>query len=286
MNGPFHPGELRAQQLAGKGSSGGAIRDSMPDQHRAFFAMLPFVLVATVGADGWPRARVLSGAPGFVHSPDPATLQVAAAIDAPAGSRIALLGLDFGTRRRNRANGTIAAVDAHGFTIAVDESFGNCPKYIRLRDVEAAPREAAAGAAPATVSFTGLTEEARRMVAAADTLFVATTGGQYGADISHRGGEPGFVQVGGDTLTVPDFAGNRYFNTLGNMLVDDRTALLLIDYASGDVLHLQGRADVAWSAAAAAGLPGAERLWRLRVEGGTLQRAAVPLRWRPRAAVE
>ncbi|MES2116055.1 MAG: pyridoxamine 5'-phosphate oxidase family protein, partial [Pseudomonadota bacterium] len=110
MNGPFHPGELHAQQLAGKGSSGGAIRDYMPDQHREFFAMLPFVLVATVAADGWPRARVLSGAPGFVHSPDPATLRVAAAIDAPAGSRIGLLGLDFGTRRRNRANGTIATV--------------------------------------------------------------------------------------------------------------------------------------------------------------------------------
>jgi uncharacterized protein len=283
MNGPFHPGELRAQQLAGKGSSGGSIRDYMPDQHREFFAMLPFVLVATVGADGWPRASVLSGAPGFVHSPDPATLRVDAALDAPAGARVGLLGLDFGTRRRNRANGTIAALDGQGFTIAVGESFGNCPKYIRLRDVEAAPAGAGQGAAPpAGVAFAGLSEAARRMVAAADTFFVASTGGQYGADISHRGGAPGFVQVAGDTLTVPDFAGNRYYNTLGNMLVDDRTALLLIDYASGDVLHLQGRAEVEWSGAAAAGLPGAERLWRLRVEGGTLQRAALALRWRLR----
>ncbi|HJV03605.1 MAG TPA: pyridoxamine 5'-phosphate oxidase family protein [Burkholderiaceae bacterium] len=282
MNGPFHPGELRAQQLAGKGSSGGAIRDYMPDQHREFFALLPFLLVATVDGDGWPQATVLSGAPGFVHSPDPATLRVAAPLAAPAGARIGVLGLDFGTRRRNRANGVIAQVDGAGFTIAVGESFGNCPKYIRLRDVAPAAEEGAVpGAAPAAASFAGLNQEARRMVAAADTLFVATTGGQYGADISHRGGEAGFVQIDGDTLTVPDYAGNRYFNTLGNMLTDDRVALLVIDYVNGDLLHLQGRAEVQWNGAAA-GLPGAERLWRLRVERGTLRRAAVPLRWRLR----
>lgn len=278
MRGPFHPGELRAQRLAGKGG-GGAIRDYMPDQHREFFAMLPFVLLATVGEDGWPQATVLSGAPGFVSSPDANTLRVAAPLDVAAGTRVGLLGLDFATRRRNRANGAIAQVDGQGFTIAVAESFGNCPKYIRLRDVEPAPERG--GVAPA-IAFDGLSEAARRMVAAADTLFVATTGGQYGADISHRGGAPGFVRIAGDTLTVPDYAGNRYFNTIGNMLTDARTALLLIDYASGDLLHLQGRAEVEWDGAAVAGLPGAERLWRFRVERGTLRRAAVPLRWRLR----
>ncbi|WP_220459545.1 pyridoxamine 5'-phosphate oxidase family protein [Rugamonas fusca] len=282
LDGPFHPGELRAQQLAGKGSSGGAIRDYMPDQHREFFALLPFLLVATVADDGWPVATVLCGAPGFVHSPDPTTLRVAAPSGAPVGARVGVLGLDFGTRRRNRANGTIAQADGAGFTIAVAQSFGNCPKYIRLRDVVPAAGEGGADrVAPAVSHFEGLGEPARRMLAAADTLFVATTGGQYGADISHRGGAPGFVRIAGDTLTVPDYAGNRYFNTLGNMLVDERTALLVIDYASGDVLHLQGRAEVDWDGAAA-GLPGAERLWRMRVQRGTLRRAAVPLRWRLR----
>lgn len=281
MNGPFHPGELRAQQLAGKGSSGGAIRDYMPDQHRDFFALLPFLLVATVQDDGWPQATVLTGAPGFVHSPDATTLRVAAPLAAPVGTRIGVLGLDFGTRRRNRANGTVARTDDAGFTIAVEASFGNCPKYIRLRDVAPVGTAEQGGPAPDAMHFAGLSELARRMVAAADTLFVATTGGQYGADISHRGGEPGFVRIDGDTLTVPDYAGNRYFNTLGNMLTDARTALLVIDYASGDVLHLQGRAEVDWDGAAT-GLPGAERAWRLRVERGTLRRAAVPLRWRLR----
>ena len=41
-------------------------------------------------------------------------------------------------------------------------------------------------------------------------------------DISHRGGRPGFVRVDGDVLTIPDFRGNRYFNTLSNLLLEQR----------------------------------------------------------------
>lgn len=278
MDGPFHPGELRAQQLAGKSSGGGSIRAFMPDQHREFFATLPFVLVAAVGEDGWPRPALLSGAPGFVASPDARTLTVAAAAEYAPGTRIGLLGLDFGSRRRNRANGVVGAVTAEAFTIEIEQSFGNCSKYIHVRDVEAAPPRDPC----MPLTFQGLNPQARRMLAEADTFFVATSGGQHGADMSHRGGPPGFVHIDGDTLTVPDFAGNRYFNTLGNILTDTRTALLLVDHANGDLLELRGRAEVLWDPEATAGFHGAERVWRLRVEGGTLRRGAVALRWRDR----
>ena len=91
----------------------------MPDQHREFFALLPYLFVATPDADGWPMASVLTGEPGFVQSPDPATLRIGAlpASDDPAaptfiaGAEIGLLGLDFTTRRRNRANGRLVAID-------------------------------------------------------------------------------------------------------------------------------------------------------------------------------
>ncbi|WP_239502378.1 pyridoxamine 5'-phosphate oxidase family protein, partial [Stenotrophomonas maltophilia] len=79
--------------------------------------------------------------------------------------------------------------------------------------------------------LTGLGGAAREMVAGADTLFVASSSGADidaggGVDISHRGGRPGFVHVDGERLTIPDFSGNRYFNTLGNLLVEPRAALL------------------------------------------------------------
>jgi glutathione S-transferase len=77
--GPFHRGELIAQTLAGTGTPGmTGIRSFMPDQHRDFFALLPYLFVATVDADGWPVATVLTGEPGFIQSPDPNTLTVAA----------------------------------------------------------------------------------------------------------------------------------------------------------------------------------------------------------------
>jgi hypothetical protein len=112
-----------------------------------------------------------------------------------------------------------------------------------------------------------------------DTLFVATTGGAEGVDISHRGGKPGFVRVDGDTLTIPDFSGNSYFNTLGNLLLDPRAALLIADFSTGDLLHLQGRTEIVWDIPVEERLAGAERLWRLRVTRAWRRRGALPLRW-------
>jgi hypothetical protein len=67
-------------------------------------------------------------------------------------------------------------------------------------------------------------------------------------DISHRGGPPGFVTLGSNgDLIVPDYRGNRYFNTLGNLLGDPRAALLFIDFERGDLLQLQGSVTIDWS---------------------------------------
>lgn len=266
---PFHAGERLAQARAGVAPQVAAIRDWMPDQHRLFFADLSFVLAATATDDGWPIATLLTGPPGFIASPDARTLRIAALPDAgdPAapwfepGAAIGLLGIDLATRRRNRANGTIAAVAAGGITVAVKESFGNCRQYIRVRAVVPA---AATAAAPEWLDR--LDGEARAAIAAADTLFVASRGPQGGGiDVSHRGGNPGFVRLDGDTLTIPDYPGNRYFNTLGNLLLDPHAALLVPDFASGDLLHLQGRAEILWQIPEAERGDGAERLWRLAV---------------------
>src|SRR4051812_15968145 len=102
----------------------------MPDQHRLFFAALPFVLVATTDDTGWPTATMLTGMPGFIASPNAKTLHIEALpraddpvapwlrSDAPVG----VLGIDLATRRRNRANGFVAGVDMDGFTVSVRES--------------------------------------------------------------------------------------------------------------------------------------------------------------------
>lgn len=283
---PFHRDELAAQAMAGKGARGAPIRPFMPDQHRAFFAGLPYLFVAAADAEGWPAASVLAGASGFVRSPDPVTLRIDAipGADDPAaaglatGREVGLLGLDLTNRRRNRANGQVAEVDDDGLTVRVGQSFGNCAQYIQTR------RPTAVARPPVPVeAFDGLDDAARATVTAADTFFVASrskpeVGSGGGLDMSHRGGRPGFVGVHGNTLAIPDFRGSRFFNTLGNLLGDPRAGLLFVDFASGDLLQLQGRAEIDWSTGNA-GPDGAERLWRVRVERGWRRRGAFPFAW-------
>jgi predicted pyridoxine 5'-phosphate oxidase superfamily flavin-nucleotide-binding protein len=281
---PFHPGELEAQRRAGGGNRGGAIRDQMPLQHRAFFAQLPFVVVASIDGAG-PVATMWTGNPGFVTAPDPQTLRIAVELDPadPAsaaftpGAPFGLLGIELPTRRRNRANGVVDRVDRGELVVTVHQSFGNCPQYIHPRDLRRA------GPATArTEPLTRIDPAAARAIAAADTFFVATSArlgeATGGVDVSHRGGPPGFVRLDGDVLTVPDYSGNRYYNTLGNMVADPRAAMLFVDFATGDVLHLQGTTEIQWDGAEVDRLEGAERLWRLHVERGWRRAGAIALR--------
>ena len=284
---PFHKGELIAQALAGVEPFSAPIRNRMPDQHRTFFPLLSFVALAVADQDGWPLATLVQGPPGFASVPDPARLDVAAlpAPDDPvrmhlaAGARVGLLGIDLGTRRRNRLNGVLAAVGEGGFAVDAVQSFGNCPRYIHVRTLQ--PVERTPG--PATAFEAELPARARAMLAETPTLFVASASGAdaqdgaAGLDISHRGGPAGFARLEGGELVVPDYAGNRYFNTLGNFLVEPRAALVVADFATGDVLQLQGVVDVDWNAAEPERTPPVERTWRFRIVRGWLRPGAFGL---------
>ncbi len=286
-DGPFHAGELAAQALAGVASRGAGIRPFMPDQHRIFFGQLPWLFAGVLDHDGWPLATVLAASPGFVESPTPTALSIVAlpSRDDPAfasfrpGSPIGLLGLELETRRRNRANGRIEAILENGFAVEIEQSFGNCAKYIQVRNRVQDGREPIASPA----EFSELDTDARALIAGADTLFIASAATHEaetgGVDISHRGGRPGFVRIDGDTLTIPDFAGNNYFNTFGNLLQEPRASLLFVDFATGTLLQLQGEAEIIWQGPELARLDGTERLWRFHVRRGWRRDHALPLRW-------
>jgi hypothetical protein len=295
LPGVWHAGEQAMQArlgLAEKMAEHGArvIRSFMPDQHRSFFAQLPFLLVGSVDGSGAPWASMLTGRPGFVDSPDPTHLQITATAmpgdpltgALKVGERLGILGIELATRRRNRMNGEIINVSDDAVVVAVEQSFGNCPKYIQARDpmVNLAPAEINAE------DFTGLTDEAAMLVASSDTFFVAsylggTDGRPLGIDISHRGGLPGFIRIDANSVfTVPDFPGNRFFNTLGNLLVNPRAGLLFINFETGDLLQLTGRAEVVLDPAEITGHAGAERFWRFAPQHGRWLRRAFPQRVR------
>jgi predicted pyridoxine 5'-phosphate oxidase superfamily flavin-nucleotide-binding protein len=264
---PWHEGEEAARRAAGAPEIAPVIRTALSEQQRDFFARLPLVFVAGLDAAGHPSASLLRGAPGFLSSPEPSRLAIAARL--PAAERLlaepdapfALIGVDFAARRRNRVNGRIASAQADRIELRVEEAFGNCPKYIAPRAIFPAVDD------PGVWTKLPAGDDAMRaMITKADVFFIATRGPD-GVDMSHRGGPPGFVQFGPDgVLQIPDFQGNNYFNTFGNLLHDPRAALLFVDFPGGRALHLAGEARPHLSAD--------ERFWTFQPRAARLLSAA------------
>lgn len=256
---PFHDGELSLQDRFGTREkvarfASRAVRDTMPDEHRDFFAQLPFLMVGATDAAGQPWATILAGAPGFARSPDPARLDIVACLPEGdplkdsllPGVDIGILGIELPTRRRNRMSGRIAAVTASSLSVAVRQSFGNCPQYIRPRFVRPAMPRPRTGQRHQSRDFAPHVADILRR---ADTFFIATaapgSGPErfLGADVSHRGGPPGFVRLeGARGFSIPDYRGNGFFNTLGNLQVNPRAGCLFPDFATGDMVLMTGRA--------------------------------------------
>jgi ferredoxin-NADP reductase/predicted pyridoxine 5'-phosphate oxidase superfamily flavin-nucleotide-binding protein len=293
---PFHEGEQRVQSRLGVRESiepwaRKVVRRFLPEEHRAFYAGLPFLVAAARDGAGRPWATVLSGEPGFAFSPDPRSLRIVA-LPSPgdalggafaAGDDVGLLGIELQSRRRNRVNGRIRVRDPGGLELAVEQSFGNCPQYI----IERSWRRVSTGPRPRAHRSVSLSRDGRRLVERADTFFVATghreSGREneaFGMDASHRGGSPGFVEVRGPRrLVFPDYAGNNHFNTLGNLLLDPRIGLLFVDFERGDLLQLSGRAEIDWDPPAVARVPGARRLVHVVIEDAIELAGALPLRF-------
>lgn len=293
---PFHPGEWEVQSRLGvrdKMESFGrrVIRDHMPDQHREFYAQLPFVLVGTVDGQGRPWASLVAGQPGFIASPDPRSLELAAqplfgdplAANLKPGADVGLLGIEPATRRRNRLTGTVSEASDSGFAISIVQTFGNCPQYIQTREITPRPGADSAAEPPLTRSdrFDPATAE---LIAAADTLFIATAyvdgkaAASRGADVSHRGGKPGFVKVEGDrSFVFPDFSGNNHFNSVGNILLYPRAGFLFVDFAAGDLVYMTGDAEIVWEGDEVRAFAGAERLIRFRAEEVIRVEGSLPL---------
>jgi uncharacterized protein len=313
----FHRGEVELQRVAGSAERLGRLgpqimRSQMPEQHREFFPLLPFIIIGSIDRRGQPAASLLAGVPGFVSSPDARTLRVTAPVppgdplaqNLVPGAPLGVLGIQPHTRRRNRANGRVSHRDGTGFSVAIDQSFGNCPKYITSRELAYAGEPDAATSEAAVSS--GLTPAERALMESADTFFIASghpdavrldpashyavghddddpAGGTpipaHGLDVSHRGGPPGFVSFIDDaTFIIPDLRGNDFYNTLGNLRLAPRAGLLFIDFQRGDLLSLETTAEA---------LPGLHplqhpaatgRIVRFHIERARLLPAAARLR--------
>jgi len=296
---PFHRGEHEIQSRLGvreqiEHVGQRFIRDYLPGEHRQFYAQLPLLLVGSIDPSGRPWASVLAGRPGFLKSPDPRTLEVHVRPlfgdplneNLAEGAQVGVLGIEYSTRRRNRLNGEVSLMGEGYFRIGVGQAFGNCPQYIQARNFELLPAIDHIGESRPVRRMHRLDERAREIISQADNFHIATHlsdrsgDAAQGADVSHRGGKPGFVRIDdAKNLTFPDFSGNYHFNTLGNILLNPRAGLLFIDFEQGDLLYLTCSAEIIWDSEECRAFAGAERLVRFTLDEGILLENAMPIRW-------
>lgn len=238
---------------------------------------------------------MIYGPTGFMQSPNEHQLEISAKLidgdvlqRAQVGQRLGLLGIELATRRRNRLSARLSASSSQGMTLDVLQSFGNCPQYIQSRDFQAleAQDKKADTQADKQQEFSTFDEKAMALIGNADTFFVASyysdndQADSNGADISHRGGLPGFIRIDSKRqLTIPDYLGNFHFNTLGNLLLNPRAGLLFIDFESGDILQLTGRTEILWGSTDTEFFAGAERLWTFHLDHGVRIKSAIKGIW-------
>ena len=268
---PFHPGEQAVQTIAGVRDEAEArglkmLTPKLVSAQREFFASLSFAVSSQLDDQGQPRAGLLTGEPGFIQAREDGSVRIGhggvrrgpAAPDATlymSGGQLGLLGIEFARRRRNRINGTVTDVGHDYVALLIDQGYGNCPKYITKRDWDNGLFKGSYTARNSSAPD----EYVTRLITNADTFFIASSSGPadasqgkqpqaWGADVSHRGGEPGFVELvtdgEGDTLFFDDYPGNNLYNTLGNLHAYPPCGLLFLDFESGDAVQIAGTAQL------------------------------------------
>ncbi|MEU1209898.1 pyridoxamine 5'-phosphate oxidase family protein [Nocardia sp. NPDC005825] len=281
----YHPGELAVQRRLGQADIaqrvGRMIRPDIPAAAARFLAEQPMIVLAAADDAGRMWAGQLAGSPGFVHAAGERVIEVEATpvagdplAESLRGTRhVGMIALQPQTRRRMRVNGVIAPT-ATGLRIDTEQVYSNCPKYISRRGVE----EWIAGTTPEVRRGTELDAAQRELVSRADTFFVASADADGHADASHRGGNPGFLQVLSPTrLRWPDYRGNSMFMTLGNIAADPRCGLLVPDWRTRATLQLTGTAEITWDEAVFT--PGAQCAIDFTVTEVVEISGATPLRW-------
>ena len=289
MDSIYHSGERKMQREAGAMEAatnmGRTVLPVISHVYVDFIHSRPFLILGAADSQGLAWGSLVSGSPGFMKVIDEQTLGIGVLPDdhdplcgiLRDGSDVGILLIDFATSRRLRLNGSVVRAQG-GFSLRIRQVYANCPQYIQSRACHAtgtasvSPRPARQG--------TSLNMEQRARIERADTFFVASYHPEGGADVSHRGGFPGFVQILDEgTIAWPDYNGNGMFNTLGNIIENPGCGLLFLDFETGGILQLSGSAAVIRDPGRAAPFPGAERILEFRIERIRETENATDLRW-------
>ncbi|CAF1311362.1 unnamed protein product [Rotaria sordida] len=271
------------------------VHDDMPDQHTEFFTHLSYFAIATIDSDGRPWATIIVGSPTtLIYAVSKIQLNVSVVLPegdpffssvvntVNATSRyFAGIGVDFSNRRRNKVAGFIASSNVVDNTLNMslitNESLGNCPKYITVRKLEYCGRHPQIGADHQNADNISLNQECLDIISQASTIFLATRHISNVSDntsdlgVNHRGGFPGFVRTyeenGNTYIVIPDYSGNQFYQSLGNIESDRLAGVVFPCFTTGDMLHVTGIAENIYDDEAERIMPRVTLITRIKLNG-------------------
>lgn len=257
MKDVFHKGQLAVQKLTGEEEIAKSripmIQASLHPRSIPFIEHQVLAFLGSEDSHGNIWLSLLVGQRGFITVPS--LQEIKFDISKIKSSRqdiffknirskptVGLLFHEAARRARYRAWG-IAKEEEDQLCFDIRLGYPSCPKHIQREAIELT--ENSKVIAPKYTNGTTLGKEEKEWIINAHTFFISTQAKKGDIESSHRGGNPGFIEIlENGQLRVPDYFGNSIYSTLGNIYENSKTALLFVDYKKGETLQLSGIAEL------------------------------------------
>ncbi|KAJ5928895.1 Riboflavin synthase-like beta-barrel [Penicillium verhagenii] len=307
---PWHDGEEKVHHLLNAPEVDNPSTPFLSPRAGAFLQQAPLVALGTLDEKGRPWSTLWGGQAGFAGPIAESIIGLRALVDsrgdpvvrellgnqdemnskyeemAPRqGKMVSGLAIDLENRRRVKLFGRMMAGSLNDGDVAqaqlvvkIEESLGNCPKYLNKRHIVPAHFN------PTILSDKPqLTQAAIDLLSRADTMFVSSSREKTDMDTNIRGGPPGFIRVesndtSGAVLVYPEYSGNRLYQTLGNLQLNPRAGYVIPDFETGDVLYVTGDTQTLVGKDAAEILPRSNLAIRMKITAARFVRNGLAFR--------
>lgn len=253
----FHEGQLAVQRITGEEEIAKMripmISSMLHPRSIAFIEHQVLAFLGTEDATGALWLSLLVGERGFISVPSLQEIKMNLAQiksskediffqNIKTKSTVGILFHEAARRARYRAWGNVQETEGH-LSFDIKMGYPSCPKHIQREQIEVS--EKPVDLSPQHVNGTTLGEEEKAWILGSHTFFITTQTKKGDIESSHRGGDPGFIEIlENGSIRVPDYLGNSMFSTLGNIYENPKAALLFIDYTKGETLQLSGIAEL------------------------------------------
>ncbi|USP79380.1 hypothetical protein yc1106_06654 [Curvularia clavata] len=313
----WHSGERTIQEMLGVSTASRPNPTSLefPPAHGARIASNHLLSLGALDDEDRPWTTIWGGKRGFAkriakgvleirtlvdHQYDPVAQALLASTTQCESARpvttqrklMSGLSIDFNSRDRVKVMGRLLTSEARDHSdnmgeiqlaMAVQESTGNCPKYINKRDVQIHVPS------PHLVSDSlPLPQGAIDLIHKTDLIFISSTNGDS-MDTNHRGGPAGFIRIasneairedgsGGVVLVYPEYSGNRLYQSLGNLYLNPKIGIAVPDFETSNVLYMTGTAQLLLGEQATPVMPHCKMLLQVRVQAARFIADGLPFR--------